>query len=179
MPIPFRHLDEDGPVGMAGYLRFIDESNNKGIRGALFIMSTRGEPLEFAFTRIDVPGGVLWRPNQARHRSVSLLARALFESVQNSPDVVLSLAEETPPTVFTEEIGLLSPLCRVTTEDMQTPAPSEEAQNLSPHLTLYWVNGLPQPGETPAIVIEHLNRHGLLVEPFDRAALGIQEAFQS
>ncbi len=179
MPIPFRDLGEDGPSGLAAYLRFIDEPDGKGVRGALFVMSTRGEPLEFSFTRIDVPSGVLWRPGRAKSRAVSLLAKSLFESVSRLPDVVLALARETPPTVFSEEVEAQAPLCRVAMEDSQPMAPSEEAQPLSAALTLYWTNGLPLPGGTPARTVDLLVNHGLLVEPFERAALGIQEAFEA
>ncbi len=179
MPIPFRDLGEDGPAGVAGYLRFVEEPDGRGIRGALFIMSTRGEPLEFNFTRIDVPSSVLWRPGQAKSRAVSRLAKALFQSADRVPDVALALAQETPPTVFSEEIGLDAPLCRVATEESMPMAPTETAQRISDSITLYWINGMPSPGTPSAATLELLVGSQLLDEPFDRAALGIAEAFAS
>ncbi len=179
MPIPFRDLGEDEPSGVAGFLRFIDEPDGRGIRGALFIMSSRGEPIEFVFTRIDIGSGFLWRPGQARSWAVSALAKALFESANNEADVLLSLANETPPAVFSDDIIPEVPLCRVASEDTVATAPSENEQRLSESQTLYWANGLPPPDSVTAKTIELLEQHRLLIEPFERAAIGIQEAFES
>ena len=179
LPIPFRDLGEDEPSDVAGFLRFIDEPDGRGIRGALFIMSTRGEPVEFAFTRIDVHSGVLWRPGYARSRAVSALTKALFESASNQTDVVFSLAEETPPAVFSDDIRPEIPLCRIASQDSVAVAPSEKVQRLSESLMLYWTNGLPPSDSVTARTVELLEQRQLLVEPFERAALGIQEAFDS
>ena len=170
---------DNEPAGVAAYLRFIDEPGGRGIRGALFIMSTRGEPLEFTFTRIDSPASVLWRAGQARSQAVSRLVKALFESTARRPDVVLALANEAPPTVFADDIAVEAPLCRVAAEDSTPMASAETAQRISDTITLYWVNGLPKPGESPANTVELLVRNQMLVEPFDRAGRGIEEAFAS
>lgn len=37
LPVPFCALTAGEDGGIAGYLRFIDESDSKGIRGALYI----------------------------------------------------------------------------------------------------------------------------------------------
>ena len=179
MPIPFRDLGEGEPSGVAGFLRFIDEPDGRGIRGALFIMSARGEPIEFTFTRINLRSGVLWRPGHARSRSVYALTRALFESASNRADVIFSLAEETPPAVFSDNIRPEIPLCRVASKDSAAVAPSEKAQRLSECLILYWTNGLPAPGSVTAQTVELLGQRQLLIEPFERVAQGIQEAFDS
>lgn len=179
MPIPFRDLGEDEPSGVAGFLRFIDEPDGRGMRGALFIMSARGEPIEFAFTRINLRSGVLWRPGRARSRSVYALTKALFESASNQADVLFSLAEETPPAVFFDDLRPEVPLCRVASNDSPAVVPSETAQRLSESLTLYWTNGLPPPGSVAVQTVELLEQRQLLMEPFERAALGIQEAFDS
>ena len=83
MPIPFHNLIQDEPSGAAAYLRFVDEPEGKGIRGALLVTSSRGDPLEFSFTRVDVRSGVLWHDGQAKARAISALAKALFEVSQS------------------------------------------------------------------------------------------------
>ena len=178
MSIPFRDLEEE-PSGVAAYLRFIDEPDEKGIRGALFIMSPRGDPLEFTFTRVDLRSGVLWRDGQARSRAVSSLTRALFESANHVPDLILALAEETPKEVFTQDLAVQVPACRVTTQELGLMEPSEEIQHLSNSVSLLWVNRRPEAGRASAKIVEMLEGRRLLLEPFDRAALGIQEAFES
>jgi hypothetical protein len=179
LPIPFRNLEEDEPSRVAGFLRFIDEPEGRGIRGALFIMSARGEPIEFAFTRIDLRSRVFWRPGYQRVRAVSTLARALFQSTSNQPDVVLALAAETPSAVFSDEISPEIPLCRVAPQGSPDTVSSEAAQPVAGGLTLYWVCDLPPSGSPPAETVELLDRRRMLLEPFERAATGIQEVFNS
>jgi hypothetical protein len=171
-------LSEEEHPGVAAYLRFIDEPDGKGIRGALFIMSTRGDPLEFSFTRIDLRSSVLWRAGRARSRAVTSLTKALFESASHVPDVVFALANETPAEVFSEDLGVQIPVCMIATQG-PGPGPPEEAQHPSDSVSLIWVNGQPAPGGASSKMVEALGARGLLLEPFDRAALGIQEAFES
>ena len=179
MPIPFRDSGEEEHPGVAAYLRFIDEVGSKGIRGCLFTISSRGEPVEFSFTRVDVRPSVLWRAGQARSRAISSLAKALFESASHVPDLVLALASETPPEVFSEDLVVQVPVCRVATQDLGPAAPWEEVQHLSDSVSLIWVNGLDTAVSGPVKMVEILSARGLLLEPFDRAELGIEEAFQS
>ena len=179
MPIPFRDLTECDHPGVAGFLRFVDEPDGRSVRGALFLMSTRGEPLEFSFTRIDVRSGVLWRAGEAKRQAVASLTKTLFEAANRVPDLVLALAEETPARVFSEDLAVRVPVCRVAAQDSGPMALSETAQRISDSLTLMWVNGLPAPDGMPAKTVETLESRQLLREPFDRAALGLQEAFDA
>ena len=179
MPIPFRDLGDEAHSGVAGYLRFVDEPDGKGVRGAMFTMSTRGEPLEFSFTRIDVRLSVLWRAGEARRSAVVPLAKVLFEAATRVPDVVLALAEETPPRVFTEDLEVQVPLCRVAAGDRGPMAFSEESERISDSLTLVWVNGFPPPEGPGRKTIDLLNSRHLLLEPFTRAEKGLEEGFSS
>ena len=179
MPVPFRDLGEDEPSGAAAYLRFINEPDGNGIRAALFIMSPRGDPLEFSFTRIDVRSGVLWRTGQARNRALTSLTKALFESTSRVPEVVFALANETPVEVFSEGLDVQVSLCRVAIQQAEPAAKAEEGQHLPESISLLWVDGPPESGGAPAKIIDTLESRHLLLEPFERAALGIQEAFES
>ena len=179
MPIPFRDLWEDEPSQAAGFLRFIDEPGGNGLRGALFIMSPRGVPLEFTFTRIDVRSNVLWKVGQARNHALASLSKALFESTSHIPIAVFALADETPADVFSENLKLEVSLCRVATQEADPATPAGEVQQIADSLSLLWVNGPPVPGGETAKLVDLLEGRRLLLEPFERAALGIQEAFDS
>lgn len=179
MPIPFRDLTEEEENGFAGFLRFVEESDGKGIRGALFVISTRGEPVDFSFTRIDVHGGFLWRAGEARRQAVTALAKALFQAAPKAPTVMLALADEAPPRVFTEDLEVQIPLCRLVTSETTPQARSEEQERISESLDLFWVNGQPSPESLARRIIEALNSRQLLTEPFDRALIGLEEAFNS
>lgn len=179
LPVPFRDLTAGEDSGVAGYLRFIDEPDGKGIRGALFIVSSRGEPLDFSFTRIDVHSGFLWRAGEARRQAVTSLTKALFQAATKVPDVILALADEVAPRVFTEDLEVDVPLCRINTAEMAIQAGSEEEERLSDSVNLFWINGRP-PLESPArSLIDAMNGRQLLTEPFDRALIGMEEAFDS
>src|SRR6266542_2301820 len=77
MAVPFRDLTEREELGLAGYLRFVDEPDARGIRAALFFVNGRGEPVEFSFSRIDVPASFLWRAGEARRQAITALAKSL------------------------------------------------------------------------------------------------------
>lgn len=179
MPIPFRDLNEDENTGVVGYLRFVDEPDGKGMRGALFVISTRGEPLDFSFTRIDVHGGFLWRAGESRRQAVTALTKSLFQSAGRTPAVIISLADEVPPRVFTEDIEVQVPICRVVTTEMTPQAASEEHESVSDSLDLFWATGRPPPDSSAGKIIESLSDRQLLLEPFERALIGLEEAFSS
>ena len=179
MPVPFRDLIEGEDSGVAGYLRFINEPDGKGIRGSLFIVSSRGEPLDFSFTRIDVHSGFLWRAGEARRQAVTALIKALFQTATKVPTIILALADEVPPRVFTEDMEVGVPLCRVTTAEIAVRAASEEEERLSDSVDLFWVNGQPPPESPARNLIDALNGRHILTEPFERALIGIQEVFSS
>ena len=179
MPIPFRDLGDENTAGVVAFLRFIDEPGDRGIRGALFITSTRGEPLEFNFTRISLRPNVLWNDAQARRRALVSLSAALFESARHTPHVVLALAGETDLGVFTEGMEVQVPVGRVSLKDSGPIGEKDEAQRPSESAMVSWVNEPPLAGGVAAKAIEFMESRQMLGEPFDRALLGIQEAFQS
>ena len=76
------------------------EEEGSGVRAALLVTNCHGEPLEFCYTRVDLPSGALWGLDAAYRRAVAVLALALFDAVQHAPDLALVLAEEAPPDLF-------------------------------------------------------------------------------
>lgn len=102
MPIPFDGARNGETPGVIGFLRLLNEEQGKGIRAALFATSALQLPLEFCFTRVDVADSVLWEEGQARRVAIVSLIRELFRSINRTPDVILGLADEIPPLVFSE-----------------------------------------------------------------------------
>lgn len=178
MPVPFRDLTEDDEdLGLAGYLRFIDEPDAGGVRGCLFCVNARGEPIDFSFSRIDVPGSFLWRAGDTKRRSVAALAKALFEACSKTPTLLLAQANEAPAHVFVEDLAIRLPLCRVAGVDAETHAPTDSVELLSDTSHLFWI-GDPPPLDSPARrLLEALNARRLATEPFKRAAVGLDEVF--
>lgn len=176
MPVPFEDLREGEPTGAVGFLRFVDEADGKGIRGALFLTSGRGEPVDFCFTRIDVHHSFLWRRGDARRQAVTALIKVLFQAANRIPVLILALANEIPPQLFVDDIHVQVPLCLVAPSE--TPVQTDTAVSQSAReVNLTWVTE--QPGdESEAIrLLDGFMRRRDPLEPFERAATGLEEAF--
>ena len=179
MPVPFKDLTTDQDSGVAGYLKFVDEEDDKGMQAALFLVSSRGAPLDYCFTRVDVHNSFLWRQGDARRNAVTALAKVLFGGTSRTPDLILSLAEEVPPRVFADDVAVNIPLCRISTSNVTVQAASEESENFGDSINVVWATKKPTPDSDARNLMEALISRQLRLEPFERAALGLEEAFRS
>ena len=178
MSIPFHDLVQDEPAVAVAYLRFVEETGGEGIQGALFITTGRGVPLEFCFTRVDVPLGSLWPPDLAKRQAVASLSKALFEAAGRLPDLVLALAEETAIKVFVDDMVPQIPVCLVGTGEVERGGASHEESLRYDFTSIRWVGQEPANDSEIARLVESLRSRRLLIEPLDRAALGLEEAFE-
>lgn len=177
MPVPFRDKAEYEDLGLAGYLKFEEEPDSKGLRGALFCVNGRGEPVDFSFSRIDVASSFLWRAGDARRHAVTELCKALFTACSVRPALLLSLAEEVPPPVFTADLDVDLPLCRIAESGAIARASEESQESLGEALHLFWVGQPPSPDSMGRKLLDALNGRQLVTEPFQRASIGLEEAF--
>jgi len=178
MPVPFRDQTGDESLGLAGYLRFVEEAGARGIRAAFFYVNSRGEPIEFSFSRIDTPASFLWRTGEIRRRAVTALAKALFIASVRNPTLLLVLADEVSPRVFSEDLVVDVPLCRVAGDGTLVQASNESQELLAEAVHLFWVGEQPMPESPARRLLEVLHSRQLLTEPFERAATGLEEAFK-
>jgi len=177
MPVPFNDLTRDQAPGIAAYLKFVDEEDDKGIQGALFMVSSRGAPLDYSFTRVDVHNSFLWRQGDARRNAVTSLTRVLFEGSSRTPDLILALAEEVPARVFADDLSVNVPLCRISADPLTVQAASEESEHIDDSINVIWATRNPDSDSNARNLLEALRDRQLLLEPFERAALGLQETF--
>ena len=178
MPIPFHDLSAESiGSGAIAWLRFVEESGGEGMRAALFQTSDRGEPLGFCFSRTE-------RRETAGKREtvepalVSSLAKSLFGAAEPAPVLILALADEVPEGTFRDGIRVGLPLCRIGTERLQLHTRPARGGPANGRFRLLW-EGERQGDETPAgrLLGEIMDR-GDPVEPFDRAARCLDEAFE-
>jgi len=158
------------------FLKFEDEPTG-GVQGAVFVTNAIGEPLEFAFSRVDVRGSVLWRPGDARRSAIEQVVRVLFPALASRPDCLLMLATEVPPRLFLDDIQLEIPACRVGSGS-SVHAADEISEHLDDVLNLYWIGPRPGPDDRARVLIEALRARDLLTEPFQRATAGLKEAYE-
>ena len=162
MPIPFQDVAGEERAVAIAYLRFMKVTDDGNVAAALFIVNGQGEPLEFCFTRVVQPSGPLWEPGRAYRRAVADLAKALFEAANHEPDLLLALADEAPPEVFVEDLVAQTPAVLVAGEG---------------DASLRWLGQEPEEGSVLARLVESLRSRSLLLEPFERAAKGLEEAY--
>ena len=178
MPIPFDNARNGDTPGTIGFLRLLEEERGPGIRAALFAASALDVPLEFCFTRVDLVDSKLWKKGEARRIAVVSLIRTLFHAANRTPDVILGLADEIPPLVFSEDIRVDFPVCRVSTDPAPRRGVSEEIEELGSSLFLIWSTPPPDDGSVARLLLNVLAERPNPLEVFDRVAAGIAEAYE-
>ena len=178
MPVPFESSRNNDIPGIIGFLRLVDEEYGTGIRAALFAASALDVPLEFCFTRVDIADSVLWRKGEARRVAALSLIQTLLHSVYRTPDIILGLADEIPPLVFSDDIRVDVPVCRVSTDPAPRRGVSEEIEQLSSFLFLVWSAPPPTEGSVARRLLNVLAERPNPLEPFDRVTAGIAEAYE-
>jgi hypothetical protein len=177
MPIPFNNAGNGDTQGAIGFLRLLEEGQGSVIRAALFTASVLDVPLEFCFTQMDFADSVLWRKREARRVAAASLIRTLFQAANRTPDVILGLADEIPPLVFSEDITVNVPVCRVSTDPAPRRGVSEEIEKLGSTLFLIWSTRPPTEGSVARRMLNVLAERPNPLESFDRVAAGIAEAY--
>jgi hypothetical protein len=179
VPIPHRDLFEEAEAhGIAAYLRVVE--NGPRFLGALFLVNALGEPLEFTYTQLEVQKRFLWRAESLRRHAARRLAASLFAICPRVPDLLLCLAGEVEPELFSEEIEVRLPVARLAPESAVVGQGVGEERELTPGLEpgqLFWLGTPPAPESLPRTLLNRLVRRGLLLEPFDRAEIGLREVY--
>ena len=185
MPIPFRDQEELEDLGAAAFLRIEAQADPAGYRGALFQINARGEPLEFTYNRVETPNTFLWRPADIRRAAARKLAGSLFGLSPRVPRLLLCLATETPPELFAEDISLTVPVGRIA-HSLAELAPHGTPDGLAEVLDgpdgqeplhLLWQSPPPTEGSPERLLLQRLATYGLLLEPFERASIGMDELY--
>ena len=182
MPVPFRDADDVDELGVAGFLKIDSADEGSMIRGALFLINARGEPLEFTYNRIETPNSFLWRQDDIRRFAVRKLVTSLLGTCSKVPQFIICLADEVYHELFSKEIFLSIPVCRVASfakavshSKLEIEDSVEEPQQMH----LFWFPGKPADQSREQRLLDRLVGGGLLVEPFERALIGLQEVYPS
>ena len=180
MPIPFNDLTEPNPRGVVAWVRFVEETDGRGIRAALLQTSAQGEPLEFCFTRMDARGPSLGQSGDGRLTALPTLAKSLFRATVGSPDLILGLANEIPARVFTNDLRIRLPFCLVGPIDSMayTASPESFGSRNGNSQRLLWATERPVSTSHAHGVLDDLMEHDDPFDPFDRITRCLSEAFE-
>ncbi len=179
MSVPFKDAAELDAGGTAAFIRITRgrHQRERERSAALFQVNARGAPVEFTYNRLELPPETLWRPEQLEREAAKALAKSLFEACRRTPLVLLCLAAEIDPALFAEDLEVQIPVCRLALEDDLVPIEAAEriaSGEVVAHIS--WRPALPSPASPPRRLVATLASRGLLLEPFERAVAGIEEA---
>jgi hypothetical protein len=166
MAVPYRDRTRALSGGSAGYLCVRDDGNGGGLLGALFVVNDLAEPLDFCFSRVDVPRSFLWRSGEARRLAARSLTMALFDAAPGAPDVIVSSPADVPVAVLVDDLDIDVPVCHLT---RGLGSASED------DLHMVWLNGQPAEDAPAQRVLRSLIARKLALEPFERAVQGLHE----
>lgn len=185
MPIAFHDAEDVEELGHALFLHVAPVGESEW-RGALLFLNARGEPLEFVYNRIELLSGVLWRPADRERAAIRRLALTLFSASTLSPTLLLCRASSVPPHLLGAggQIELEIPVGRIATaqeavgyagaEAQQSISAPDADEDTEAEAHLFWS---PAPQGQAAELFARLAERGLLLEPFERAALGLSEVY--
>lgn len=182
MPIPFDDSNDfGGGLGSAAFLKVISSPAGDCSIGGLLVVNARGEPLEFAYNRVRVPQPFLWREVDLRRHIQRRLTASLLSVCAQQPRVLLCLDSEVGVWLFGQDLRLELPVARVapvapTSRRIDTTTGEIlEEQSAPPHVA--WQPAPPEATSAERRLFEHLSMHGLLLEPFERATVGLREVY--
>lgn len=183
MPIPFRDDGDADGLGSAAFLTIQRSASGACCLGALFVVSARGEPLEFAYNRVRVPHPALWRPDDLRRHLERRLTASLLSVCSHQPRLLLCLAAEVGVGLFTQDLSVEVPVARVSESlggggrrvDVETGEVLDEPDASA--VEVAWQPAPPATDSGERRLFDHLTAHGLLREPFERAVVGLDEVY--
>lgn len=96
------------------------------------------------------------------------------------PALILCLADEAPAELFSEDITVDLPTARLAEQSAvigQSALESRELVEGSVPLQVFWNGSVPSEGDAARALVEQLAERALLLEPFDRALVGLREVY--
>ncbi len=177
MPIHVNDSTDGGLVSAAAWLRFVEEENGKGIRGALLHTSEQSEPLAFCFTRLRSIGSSSGATPDSGRDALSTIAKSLLRADARSPALIFGLISEIPPQAFTDDLQVGGPICLVGPDEVVAPA-SRAGNGLSGGgLKFLWMTEKPEVGSYARRFFDAMVEEGDPFEPFERVGKALNEAF--
>lgn len=181
MTIRIEESDKKRGSDAVAYLAFVDGSESRSMAAALFLVNEIGEPLHFVYDQARIPSAFLWRPEDLRRHTVRHLTKSVLGACPMVPRLLLCMHSQTYPELFTEEIRLEVPVCRITdSADVQKSSREAETHiNGGRPLRMLWFPAAPDDESREAQLLESLRSRVGAIEPFGRARAGLTEKLGS
>ena len=172
MSTGFDHTEHhNAQESVVGWLRFVEDAG--GIRAALFITTGEGEPVDFCFTRANIPQSNRYGTDAQVDAIIHLVKKIL--PVDSSPELLLGLADEMPQGTYSEASPIPTPLCLISASPDSTDASPQRVDN--GRLPLLWQAEPPPTGSEAQRLLDDTMALEDPLEPFRRADKALSEAF--
>jgi len=165
MPIPYRKTPRASTAQYAAYVEVVWIPSSHTFYGAILVIDTHGQPVEFVHNTLEAPSGFLWPENQVRGVGVASLCHSLFEACTREPELL----------VCSESLGSVS-YCRAEI-DAVIPFAQAVDSNDGKEVAWTWINNPPLPSMPAHSLSEVLRTRGFGVEPFERIRRGLRELY--
>ena len=162
--------------GCIAWLRLVEDNGGKSVRGALFQTSVQGEPRDFCF-------GCMERREPTRPRGtvgstvLPSLTRMLLGAAASTPTLIIALADEAPEGVLTHVTLPDLPLCRIDTTVGHVSGEDKPDHPVGSRAGLLRDSELTDADSSAYRLLCEVMAQARPVEPFDRAAEALEEAF--
>jgi len=174
VPIAFHDDESVEKLGFAAFFHM--EIVNEFAYGALLFLNARGEPQEFVFNRLVLLNAQLWRAPDREAGAARRLCASLFPTASLSPQFLMFRLEELCAEFFEGESGLRLdiPVAGVSVCGEEEGAlETFDGAGEACFVRVEWTSEAPQ-----SPLFDLLVKRGLIVEPFNRAAAGLREAYE-
>ena len=165
MAVSYRRAPRTSAGHCAAYVDVIWLQESQTFYGALLILDSRGQPLEFVHNCLVAPSGFLWPEDQVRSVGVASLCHSLFAACTREPELIVCCDSLGSPKYCKTEICPMAPFAQVTAS--RDCAPEDWT----------WINDPPTPAMGAHALGESLRKRGLTVEPFSRIHAGLREVY--
>jgi hypothetical protein len=176
VPIPFHDSESIEALGTAAYLRLhclTDEPQHWA--GCIFLINGRGEPLEFVYNRLQLMPTVLWREQDAAAAAARRVMTSLFAATVLTPKLLFVLESPMIDSLLGANRSIWPdiPDVRVKLRDRDLQD-GDFAPETRP-TTVIW--GARPPDPSAAKLYSAIDGRSLLLEPFERALIGLREVY--
>jgi hypothetical protein len=169
VPIPFHNDEALDALGAAAFLviRAVSKEPHTYI-GGVFLINAIGEPLEFAFNRVELIPSVLWSGVDMHRAATNRLIHTIFEAINLTPKILFILSD----SVAHYSLESFEPL----KFDIPAVAVTSSTEESTSPASVIWGPIAPDPEESR--LYELISSRGLLFEPFLRTQAALREVYR-
>jgi hypothetical protein len=150
----------DNFLPLAAYLRIVSSKDQTCFRGALFLIDAFGEPRAFAHNQIKITYPFLWLKDDLLKRAYRTLVSSILHHCTVRFEALFYLDAEIPENHVSGISGYNFSLGAVSADSK-----------------IRWIQNTPEGGSETELFARKLSSAGLLMEPFERAEIGLVEIY--